>query len=387
MNLIIEEIFNFIKKEKGLTYTTIGNIGSALLGAFFWFILASILKVNEYGEINYYISLASIPSAICLFGLNTTVTTYLAKGEKEIVYEANSITFISSLFLALFLIPFQLCLSLIIISMIFYGMTLAEILGRKLYNEYAFISLINKLIQIFLSILLYFKFGLIGILIGYFLGYFLLSYRYLKSLIKFTLKINNLKRKLNFIIHSYGLSLIGSFSNFLDKVIIGAVFGFYILGLYQLGYQFLMFLGIIPGSLYTYLLPEESSGEDKKEVKIVGLILSIIIAIIIFLFSPLIINVFFPNFIKSIQLVQIMSLSVIPATITSISNARLFGKEKSKHTLIGGVIYLLFLIIGILLLGRILNIIGLAFSIIFAQIAQAIYLWRKAGFSLFKKAI
>jgi len=385
MNLAIKEALDFIKKEKGLTYITIGNIGSALLGAFFWFILASILKVSEYGEVNYYLSLVSIPVAIGLAGLNTTVTTYLAKGEKEIIYEANSIILILSLILALFLISFQLILSLILISMIFYGMALAEIIGKKLYDEYTFVSLTNKLIQIVLSILLYFKYGLIGILIGYFLGYFLLSYRYLKSLSKFTLKINNLRNKLKFILHSYGLNLIGNLSSFLDKIIIGTIFGFYVLGLYQLGYQFLVFLMTVSGSFYTYLLPEEASGENKKEVKLIGLILSIVIAIIIFLFSPLIIKIFFPNFINAIQIVQIMSLSVIPATITSISNARLFGKEKSKYTLIGGIIYLVSLIIGIVFFGKILGIIGLAFSIIFAQMFQAIYLWRKAKISFYEK--
>jgi O-antigen/teichoic acid export membrane protein len=385
MNLAIKEALDFIKKEKGLTYITIGNIGSALLGAFFWFILASILKVSEYGEVNYYLSLVSIPVAIGLAGLNTTVTTYLAKGEEEIIYEANSIILILSLILALFLISFQLILSLILISMIFYGMALAEIIGKKLYDEYTFVSLTNKLIQIVLSILLYFKYGLIGILIGYFLGYFLLSYRYLKSLSKFTLKINNLRNKLKFILHSYGLNLIGNLSSFLDKIIIGTIFGFYVLGLYQLGYQFLVFLMTVSGSFYTYLLPEEASGENKKEVKLIGLILSIVIATIIFLFSPLIIKIFFPNFISAIQIVQIMSLSVIPATITSISNARLFGKEKSKYTLIGGIIYLISLIIGIVFFGKILGIIGLAFSIIFAQMFQAIYLWRKAKISFYEK--
>ena len=385
MNLAIKEALDFIKKEKGLTYITIGNIGSALLGAFFWFILASILKVSEYGEVNYYLSLVSIPVAIGLAGLNTTVTTYLAKGEEEIIYEANSIILILSLILALFLISFQLILSLILISMIFYGMALAEIIGKKLYDEYTFVSLTNKLIQIVLSILLYFKYGLIGILIGYFLGYFLLSYRYLKSLSKFTLKINNLRNKLKFILHSYGLNLIGNLSSFLDKIIIGTIFGFYVLGLYQLGYQFLVFLMTVSGSFYTYLLPEEASGENKKEVKLIGLILSIVIAIIIFLFSPLIIKIFFPNFISAIQIVQIMSLSVIPATIISISNARLFGKEKSKYTLIGGIIYLISLIIGIVFFGKILGIIGLAFSIIFAQMFQAIYLWRKAKISFYEK--
>jgi amino acid permease len=83
MNLAIKEALDFIKKEKGLTYITIGNIGSALLGAFFWFILASILKVSEYGEVNYYLSLVSIPVAIGLAGFKYNCNNLFSKRGKR----------------------------------------------------------------------------------------------------------------------------------------------------------------------------------------------------------------------------------------------------------------------------------------------------------------
>lgn len=229
--------FKFIKEERGLVYTTLGNMGSALLGALFWFILASVLKVSEYGEVNYYIALASIPAAVGSLGLGTTVMTYVAKGEEEIVYEAGSLTLLLSLILATMIIPFQWSLAPIIMAMIFYGMTVAETLGRKLYGEYAFVSVSSRLVQIILSTLLYPGFGLMGILMGYCLGYFLLSYRYLKSLRKLTLRINNLRGKLNFTAHSYSLNLIGNFSNFLDKVIIGLYSGSTLWGFINSGFS------------------------------------------------------------------------------------------------------------------------------------------------------
>lgn len=228
---------------------------------------------------------------------------------------------------------------MITIASIFYGMAIAEILGRKLYSEYAAITTLERVLQIVLSIMLYFQIGLLGILVGYFLGPLLLSYRYLSKLKNITIRINSLKKRINFTLHSYGLNLIGSFSTYLDKIIIGSVFGFYALGLYQLGYQFFMLLGIVPGSLYTYLLPEESSGESRREVKLIGLILSVAIAIFTVLASPWIVKIFFPNFMEAIQIIQVMCLAVIPATIISLSNARLFGKERSKYTFIGGLIY------------------------------------------------
>jgi len=375
----ISKIFRFIKREKGFAYTTLGNVSSTLLGALFWFILASILKVGDYGEINYFIALAVIPASIASLGLNTTVITYLAKGDEDIVREADSIILLSSLIVGFTLLPIHWSASLISVAFVFYGMTIAEILGRKLYSEYAFVTILERLLQIIFSIILYFKIGLIGILIGYFLGPILLSYRYINNLKNITFKINSLRHRISFTLHSYGLNIINSLSTYLDKIIIGSIFGFYALGLYQLGFQFLMLLAIIPGSLYTYLLPEESSGVNRIEIKILGIIFSIIIALLGFIFSPYIVKILFPNFVNAIQLVQIMCIAIIPLTITSLANARLFGEERSKYAFMGGLIYIISMIIGLAIFGMYIGIIGLAIAIIAAQSSRAVYLWSKSG--------
>lgn len=372
---MIETFLNLMRKEKGLAYTTIGNLGTTILGATFWFILASILTVNQYGEVNYYIALATIPATLGSLGLNTTITTYLAKGDKEIVREANSITLIASSFLAILMIPLHWSLSFLILAMMFYTMSIAEILGRKAYKEFTLVSISTKLTQITLSIILYFKLGLIGILIGYFLAPLLFSYRYFNYLKNFTLKINSLKEKTNFTLHSYGSNLIGGFANYLDKIIVGTLFGFSTLGIYQLGFQFFMFLGIIPASLNMYLLPEESSGTERKEAKLAGLTLSTIAALTIFLLSPWIVKTFFPKFTEAIPVIKIISLAIIPATINSMLTAKLFGKEKSKLVLISGLIYVSCLTLALILLGKTIGLTGLATSVLLAQTAQTIYLW------------
>ena len=375
----IRTLLDFIKRERGFAYTTIGNLSSTILGALFWFILASILKVSEYGEVNYYIAFAVIPASIASLGLNTTVITYLAKGDEEVVREADSIILLSGLVVALALIPIQWTISIITVALVFYGMAIAEILGRKLYSEYAYTVILQRIIQIASSIILYFQIGIIGILIGYFLGPMLLSYRYLKNLRNITFNINSLRHKINFTLHSYGLNIIGSLSTYLDKIIIGSLFGFYALGLYQLGFQFLMLLAIIPGSLYTYLLPEESSGVNRVGIKMLGLISSVVLAILTLTLSPYIVQILFPNFTNAIELIQIMSIAIIPLTISSLANARLFGEERSKHAFIGGLIYIVTVIITLIIFGLYLKVIGLALAVVFAQSVRAIYLWSRAG--------
>ncbi len=367
-----------LKEDVGLVYTTFGGLGTSVLGALFWFILASILSVDNYGLANYYIAIASIFSGIGAIGLNMTVTTYLAKGETNILYEANSIVLISGIITALFLSVFQWSSGILSIALIFAGMTLAEVLGRKTYKEFAIISIGGRIAQIILSLLLYFQLGVLGIILGYFLGSIIFSYRYIFSLKNFTLKLNNLKTKRNFTIHSFGYNLIGiTLANYLDKIIIGAFFGYFALGLYQLGFQFLMFLHIIPMSLQQYLLPEESSGNNKRQIKIIALALTTTAAIALLALSPYLVTTFFPTFTEAIPLVALMSLAVIPSAIAAILVASFLGNGKSKSVFIASVLYIVSLIISLIVMGAVMGIIGLAIAVIVAKTLQAIYLLMK----------
>ena len=373
------KLMGFMKDNVGLVYTTLGGFGASVLGAIFWLLLASLLNVGDYGLANYYLAIGNVAAGFGIIGLNLTIMTYLAKGEKNLLYEANSLTFISGVVTALVLSIFSVFAAIIAASTIFFNMALSELLGTKKYRQYAFLSIGQQITQITLSLLLYYPFGINGILLGYFLGALVFSYKYLNSIRKnFTLKFNSLKEKRNFALHSYGYNLIGKrLANYFDKVIIGALFGFYALGLYQLGFQFYMFLTLIPTSLSQYLLPEESSGTNKKTIKTIGLILSIAVALTAYIATPYLIRNLFPTFIESIQLVQIMSIAIIPSTIVAILTSTYLGNEKSKTVFIAGLIYLASLIIGLIALEKIMGVLGFAVAIIIAQTIQALYMLTK----------
>ena len=372
-----------IKSEIGLVYTTLGNMGSSFLGGLFWLVLASLLEVESYGLVNYYIALGSIFAAVALTGLDATVITYMAKGDEHINYQANSLVLISGLSVGLVLSFFQMGSGLLAVAMVFFMMALAEALGRKRYREYAFLSVGQRLAQISLSLLLYFQFGIMGIVAGYFLGNLVFSYRYFRSISNFTLKIDSVKEKRNFALHSYGFNLIRNFTNYLDKIIIGPLFGYFVLGLYQLGFQFFMFLSIIPLSLYYYLLPEESSGNNKAKIKQIGFGLAVVAAVLAFFTLPYFIEILFPSFVGAILVVRIMSLAIIPSTIVAVMNASLLGRGESRVVLIAGLIYLSSLIVGVIALGGALGALGLALTLVVAQSIQAIVLLvrRKVAFS------
>ncbi len=371
----LQEIIAKTVQDTGLLYTAIGNIGNTVLGALYWFILASMVKVAEYGEVNYIIATAVIPATLGIIGLNTTVTTFLAKGYRNILYESNSIVLMSSVIVALAVyLIYGVEPAIVSVSLMYFTMSIAQLVGEKKFREYAFTILLERITQIVTSITLYLVLGIMGIIIGYALGPLLASQRFYRSLTGFTLKVTQLKEKIMFTFHSYGLMLTNTFSMYLDKLIIGYLFGFTVLGFYQLSYQFLMLIMVIPGILFTYLLPQEASGLDRREVKYLGLGISILITLALILGAPILIPILFPSYSNSIILIQIMGISIIPITITALINARLLGHEKSMLALGGGIIYLLFLIALLPILGFVLGPTGLALAVVLSSFARAGYL-------------
>jgi len=376
---LFDKARGLLKRETGLVYTTIGNIGASVLGGLFWFVLASLLAVDNYGIVNYYIALANIFVAIGLVGLDSTMITFLAKGEKNIHYQATSLTLISALITGLILSIYNWTAGILAASMILFIMTLAETLGKRTYRQYALLSITQRIAQMIFSIVLYFPFGITGLLVGYFAGNLLFSIKLLSRAIpNFTLHFDEIKLKRNFALHSYGANIVRNFTLYLDKLIIAPLFGYYLLGLYQLAFQFFLFLSIIPLSLYSYLLPEESCGKNNRTIKMLGLGFSIVAALAALLSLPTVIEKFFPTFLDSIPIVRIMSLAVIPATVVAILNATLLGRGSSRIVFTGGITYMITLIIGVAVLGQVLGAIGLAVTILTAQTIQATYLiWKR----------
>ena len=174
--------------------------------------------------------------------------------------------------------------------------------------------------------------------------------------------------------HSYAMELARTISMFSDKLLIAPLFGFTVLGLYQLGAQFLLFLGMVPTILYHYLLPQEASGIHSRKIGIGAFIISSILAIGFVASVPWIISTLFPNFTSSILAAQLMSMGIIPMTVTSILSSRFLGMERSRPVFIGATTYVATQYTTIIILGNIFGIAGLAMALIIALTVQAVYL-------------
>lgn len=365
----------FLSSHKGLIYITLGNLlGAAATGAF-WLLLALIQNADEYGKTNYEISIASLAASAALLGLNTTVTTYVAKGSSKINVQANQLILISSGIAAMIVAFFNWILGFFVIGMAFWMMSTYELLGRKMYKQYAFVNIGARASQLFVSILLYYFLGITGIAIGFIISFLIFSQRYFISTKEFSRDFSEVKSKIKFSLNIYSFNMSNAFLLYFDKLIIAPLFGYAVLGYYQLGFQFLLFLGMIPISFYQYLIPEESSGLKKTRVRFLGLLVSIGLTAILFLSSPWILQNLFPHYMASLNAMRIMSIGIIPMMIVWTLNSKFLNVGDTKYVLFGSAIYLTLQIGLIFYLGSTMNVIGLALAVVLALIAQASFLF------------
>lgn len=376
-----------IKNIASLATSTI--VGSAI-SAIFWLYLAGLIGQEEYGELGYLIAVAGITSNIALIGGVWVMTVYTAKG-KEIQPVLYLISLISSGISALILyVIFQnIGLSVYVIGFIIFNLILAEIQGRQLYKNYAKFFVLQKLFFVIISLSLFQFIGAEGILLGYglsFLPFFKRMYDSVK-IKKYDFKF--LKEKSGFIASNYSLDLTGSIKGEIDKLMIAPLFGFALLGNYYLGLQVVSVLGIIPGVIFTYILPQDAKGKSTGKLRIVTILGSVLLAFLGVFLAPILIPIVFPQYEESLSLIPVLSISLIPATIASMYTSKFLGKEKSSYILIGFVISAISLVLGILILGEIFQVVGLAIAYVLSISVQAIFLlvinYIKKGFQGDKK--
>ncbi len=187
------------------------------------------------------------------------------------------------------------------------------------------------------------------------------------------IKFELVKSRSNFIVNSYARSLMQAFSGSLDKVIILPLFGAVLLGNYYLGFQIFNILAILPGIVFQYVLPQESSGSSHAKLKKITIAVSGIFSIIAIVSAPIILPIFFPDFTEAIIIVQIMSLALIPNAIALMYVSKLLGNEKIKIVIIGQIIGLVVTISGIYGLGEIYGIMGAAMAYTIGTLVGVVY--------------
>jgi O-antigen/teichoic acid export membrane protein len=130
---------------------------------------------------------------------------------------------------------------------------------------------------------------------------------------------------------------------------------------------------IIPSIVFQYTLSQDATGHLSKKIKKISIGSSIVVACLGIVLSPILIPIIFPDYVEAIQLIQIISLMVIPSSIILAYNSELLGKEKSRFVLIGQGVSVSVYLVGLLTLGLIIGINGVAISLVLSSMCQAVF--------------
>jgi O-antigen/teichoic acid export membrane protein len=360
---------------KNISALATSTVTGSIISAVFWLYLADILGQENYGELGYLIAIAGITSNVALIGGEWVMVVYTAKGKnvQPVLYLISLITGgISAV--VLYVIFQNAGLSIFVIGFIIFNLTIAEIQGRKLYKSYAKTIILQKIFFVAISFILFQIIGSEGILLGYGLSFILFFKRMYISIKTKNYDFGFIKEKKGFIANNYSLDLTSAIKGQVDKLMIAPMFGFGLLGNYYLGLQVISILSILPGVIFTYILPQDASQKSTHKLRIITILGSIILAALGIFLAPILIPIIFPEYNESISLIPIMSISIIPATISSMYTSKFLGNEKSLYILIGYIISIITLILGILVLGEIFNVTGLAIAYVLSISINAIFL-------------
>ena len=230
---------------KGLALIGSADIIGSAISAVFWLVIASLLLVEEYGEISYFIAIASL-GICCMVGSPETLMVFSTK-HKKIVPTLLLLTLIFTVISSLiaFVIVQRFEIIFLIFSFVVFEAAITLLVGRKLYTKYSKFLLTQKIIQFTIGIGLCSLLGVNGVLIGIALANFALIPIFYKELRKFKIDLTLLKPKKEFIINNHLIYAISVFRRDIDKVIIVPILGFTVLGNFALTLQFFAIMMII----------------------------------------------------------------------------------------------------------------------------------------------
>ena len=362
--------------QKGLLSIGFADIVGSAIAAFFWLYIASQLNPDVYGELIYFISIAGLAQMVSLLGSSNALTVYTAKNVK-----IQSTLFLISILaaaisLAIITIFYnRIDAGLLAVGFVVFSLVNSVILGKKLFVKYSKLVLSQKILTLILGIGLYFVFDVYGIIYGLALSYIPHLVVFVKEFSRTKIDFALLKPRKGFIINNYVMSLTAGLGGTVDKLIIAPVLGLALLGNYSLALQMFTMMMVFSEIVYKYLLPFDASGKSNKKIRQIALVVSIIIAILGVTILPNVVDWLFPKYVDATDAIQIMSVGVVPGTISILYSSKFLGMEKSKFVMTTKLVSLGVMFGGFLYFGPIYGAIGLAWIIVAVLTWESIFLF------------
>lgn len=364
-----------MKKLTQISNFSFIDIFSGLLGTFFWFLLASFLNTEEYGEIQFYIGIITLSLGISLIANNNTVIIFESK-KKEI----TSILFYYSLIVATFVsIILFILYSRFDLILLLFGMLCSEVfqsylIGNKSFKKLGIFQISQKSLMIFLTILFNLWFDVNEIIWAIGISYipFII---FSCVLLRTTKEFSNFHENLGYIFNNFFIRLISIFRKNFDKILIVPILGYSVMGEFGLGLQIYLGLNIFSNIIFKFLLVNESTNTITKNNQIIILLISIIISSLGIIFGPIVVPTLFPEFINTAEIIPILSIAVIPNVLIIIFSAKLLANIQNKILLIGTIVQTITYLVSILVLGSLYGLYGIAMGFLISFVVNAIFIF------------
>jgi thiamine biosynthesis lipoprotein len=353
----------------GLLDVSVGQLGSAVLGAVFWITIAAFMHPNAYGYLSWLFSIGMFVSILCLLGLEKTVIIF--REREGILPAAVLIASLSSLFAALVLwktVHWAAGASVVGFSL--FSLSFHRELAEKNYTRCKWLWLGSKLLSITLGLVLYVLLGEVAyILVGFAVAHLLFSLSVLRSFRPATGGIG--REEAVFAAGALGSNTVSGATQFADKIVIGSTFGMSVLAVYHLAYRIFVLLSVVSQIFFFYLLPRKSRGERTQRAERLAIILSAALSLSVFASAPVFVPRLFPEFSEGVQACQLAGLAVLPSTLSGIALSGLYGRKRSGSAFLAQLLGFVAGIAGMLTLGNVYGILGISSFILLTQTVTA----------------
>ena len=349
-------------------------LGASISGAF-WFILATLISPEKFGEIHYFLGIAGLAYGLSLIGSSDVIAVYTAK---KIPLQAT-ISLLSLIIgavsaIIVIILFARIDVSFLLIVFIINDLAIGYLLGKKLFVRYSKYVLTQKCLTLTLGISFYFILGPDWIIYALALSYVHFSIIIYKVSRNSKIDLSVLKSRAGFVSNNYIMKILTIVRSQADKIIIMPLIGFEILGNYVLALQIVTVLMIFPSIIYKYTLPHDATGVETKRIKIMALAGAVGLSILGITLIPAILPDIFPKYSEAGTAIQIISIAIIPSTITQFYTSKFLGMEKSKMILISRILMAVTIVVGILLLAPTFKIIGASVAFVLSAVIEAVFL-------------
>jgi len=357
---------------KNFSFVGIGRSITIILQAVLYLILAALLEPEIYGELNVILALAATFSSISLFGFNLTLQVNRAKKNSVVSEQVITLFLITTTCAAIILAFYDVLASLLCLSTSFFIMNQSHLLGIKNYKKYMKNSVLKSCTFLVIPLGLYFVLEIPGIIIGMTISAFIGS-TYFFRVIKIR-SFFGLKNQIGVLLHNFGVQANNTLIFMVDKLLIAYLFGFFIVGIYQFNLQIYLALGSLPITLGIFLISEEASGKSHGKLSLIAILASVLLAVLVIFLAPILVPYFFPKYTEGIFALQILIMSIIPLSISSIYSAKLIATESTKigYSAIVQIGSILFFIA---FLGELYQLEGLSLAVLLSAIINTIFVY------------